>query len=740
MKALRIGLLTLLGLITVAIAAIVVFVATFDANRYKPEIEQMVLDQTGRVLDIEGDINLTVLPNIGADLGRVTLSEKNATRAFLTIDSASVSVALLPLLSDQVLIDGLTIDGLTATVTRATDGGFNVDDILNKIATVDAAADPVSNTGGSTEGTKTSPLQLDIGAIKLTNANLRYINQRQDQDLQFNDLNLKTGQIAETAQGSLSLSATVRSDSSSLDTELSVTGDYTLRLAEQRINLSALTLDLNGEWQDFKAIESTIELNLASHLETGTHTLSDVSGSVKAQLSNDTTETTEAIELNVQSKQVVATASGLNVEPVTLKLDLTGQAQQVATALNLPAFEFAQKKLQLDAWTAQVSINDATWRREPLLVSVQGDLSLDTATEKLRTQLQGQFDDAPIQATLGLRGFAEPAMTFDVRLDQLHLDRFAIGPQTQVSASRANGTSSAKPTGTNDTPPETAIDLSGLKGHHINGQLLIKAVRAKQATMTDVQAQVALNQGRLVVSPHSASLLGGKLSGDLLIDANNNQFQLKETVNGIALESLLEALGQAPRVTGEGSLSLDLTSRGQTVQALARQLAGKASLNLQNGAVKGIDIGSILNNVRSMLGKAPTQQGEASGQTTFTELTGSVDIKQGIATNQDLSMKAPLFRLLGSGTFDIPQTTLDFRAKVAVVETSTGQGGADLAALRGVTVPIRIQGTPENLTYRVDVAGLAAELAKSQLGNKAKEEINRVVPGLGDALKGLFGR
>jgi AsmA protein len=141
-----------------------------------------------------------------------------------------------------------------------------------------------------------------------------------------------------------------------------------------------------------------------------------------------------------------------------------------------------------------------------------------------------------------------------------------------------------------------------------------------------------------------------------------------------------------------------------------------------------------------MLGKAPAQQGAGSGQTAFTELTASATIQKGIATNRDLNVKAPLFRLEGAGTINIPQSSLDYLIKVAVVESSTGQGGKDLAALKGLTIPIKISGKFDRPQYSVDVGSLAAELAKSQLGDKAKDEINKVVPGLGDALKGLFGR
>ncbi|MCD8515729.1 MAG: AsmA family protein [Burkholderiaceae bacterium] len=347
-----------------------------------------------------------------------------------------------------------------------------------------------------------------------------------------------------------------------------------------------------------------------------------------------------------------------------------------------------------------------------------------------------------------MAGFAKPAITFDVALDQLKLDRFAAAGSSSNKSSPGNSTANSRGSteATSAAAPATAsgkanaIDLAGLKGHNIKGKLRVGKVLSKGLTIDQVQADVLLNQGKLSVSPHSAQLFGGKLAGSLAIDANTNQFALKENISGIKLESLLTALGQEPKVTGQGSLTLDLMTSGTTVKALEQNLSGNASVNLKDGAVKGIDIGAIINNVRSMLGKAPTQQGTGSGETAFTDLTASATIQNGIATNRDLNVKAPLFRLEGAGTVNIPNSTVDYLAKVAVVETSTGQGGKDLAALRGVTIPIKISGKFDSPQYSVDVGSLAAELAKSQLGDKARDEINKVVPGLGDALKGLFGR
>src|SRR3569832_1240976 len=55
------------------IVTIVVFVLTFDANKYKSEIAAAVNMSTGRVLTIVGDIHLSIFPWLGAELGAMRL-------------------------------------------------------------------------------------------------------------------------------------------------------------------------------------------------------------------------------------------------------------------------------------------------------------------------------------------------------------------------------------------------------------------------------------------------------------------------------------------------------------------------------------------------------------------------------------------------------------------------------------------------------------------------------------------
>jgi len=68
-------LFSLLGvLVLLVIVAIVALPMLVDPNDYKDQITSLVKDKTGRTLEIDGDINLSVFPWLGADIGPTRLS------------------------------------------------------------------------------------------------------------------------------------------------------------------------------------------------------------------------------------------------------------------------------------------------------------------------------------------------------------------------------------------------------------------------------------------------------------------------------------------------------------------------------------------------------------------------------------------------------------------------------------------------------------------------------------------
>ena len=110
------------GLLVLAVAAVAIFVATFDPNKYKTQIEAAVKEQTGRTLKLEGDLKVAVFPSLGAEVAKVTLSERNPAQEFVSLDSAHGSVALMPLLRGEVVVDRIRISGLKANVVKDKDG------------------------------------------------------------------------------------------------------------------------------------------------------------------------------------------------------------------------------------------------------------------------------------------------------------------------------------------------------------------------------------------------------------------------------------------------------------------------------------------------------------------------------------------------------------------------------------------------------------------------------------------
>jgi AsmA protein len=145
------------------------------------------------------------------------------------------------------------------------------------------------------------------------------------------------------------------------------------------------------------------------------------------------------------------------------------------------------------------------------------------------------------------------------------------------------------------------------------------------------------------------------------------------------------------------------------------------------------------------------EKSQGGAKTDFTELSASFVIKNGVAHNDDLQGKSPLLRLSGAGDINLGTDSIDYTLKATIVATSTGQGGKDVADVHGLTAPVHVTGTFDNLKYRVDVAALAADAAKSAVAREIERRLGGGQQGsgsgqqgsggsLGDALRGILKR
>ena len=233
----------------------------------------------------------------------------------------------------------------------------------------------------------------------------------------------------------------------------------------------------------------------------------------------------------------------------------------------------------------------------------------------------------------------------------------------------------------------------------------------------------------------TASLYGGTLSGSAGIDANTYRFTARPQLQGINISPLLKDLANKDLLEGRGKVVLDVQTTGRTVPDLKKALAGSASIALNDGAIKGINLAEALRKAKAAIGSQSAQEQTASGgdKTDFTEMTASFSISKGVAHNEDLSAKSPFIRIGGAGDLDIGEGRMNYLAKAAIVNTAAGQGGKDAGSLAGLTVPVRISGPFDALAYRVEIGAMVSDSVKQQVQEKVKGQVQ-------ERLKGLFAR
>ena len=133
---------------------------------------------------IAGTPKLSVWPDVSIALQGATLSEHASDAPFASFKATRVSVALMPLLSRQVQVRALALDGLNATFIKNKDGSLNSADLLGQ-DTTRAGDQPVKGPQGPGK-----PLQIDVNSIRLANAQITWRDDQADTRTDVSNLSL----------------------------------------------------------------------------------------------------------------------------------------------------------------------------------------------------------------------------------------------------------------------------------------------------------------------------------------------------------------------------------------------------------------------------------------------------------------------------------------------------------------------------------------------------------------------
>jgi len=335
----------------------------------------------------------------------------------------------------------------------------------------------------------------------------------------------------------------------------------------------------------------------------------------------------------------------------------------------------------------------------PIKAALKSRLTASADALKL-ANVDLKVDDSRLTGSIDIRNFASPAIRFDLALDKIDLDRYLASGTPAVAPGKAAPA---------DQPVE--VSLSMLRSLDVNGKFQIGALSAFGLKSTDAKVVVNAKNGLIALGPNSAKLYQGNYRGETVLDARGKTLQLKldEKLNGVQIGPMLKDMKLFDYYSGAGNIALKLTAQGFDANAIKRSLNGNASVSIKDGRIDGVDLGKAL---KTVFGKGDTltkitQLVPAQGDhTVFGQMSGTFQVKNGVANNNDLVMRAVDFSATGKGYADLGNDKMDYRLFLA----NTGNEGQKCK-----TLPLRISGAFAKLSYEPDYGLLLECQAKKQL-------------------------
>jgi AsmA protein len=269
-------------------------------------------------------------------------------------------------------------------------------------------------------------------------------------------------------------------------------------------------------------------------------------------------------------------------------------------------------------------------------------------------------------------------------------------------AGEGNGSAKGKqgPAGPSDAP----IDLSFLKGLDAKIDVAADKIGYGKVFAGPVKTTLVVSGGVADLTVPQSPFYGGAIAAKMSADGSGDTpaIKLDMTIAGATAAPLLHDAAGFDRLEGKLDTNVAVSGTGKTTRTLRRSLDGKASVKFSDGALRGIDIAEVYNNLVGLLASGFKQ--DDNKKTTFTELGASFSIKNGIAETKDISLLGPLVRMDGAGRIDLAEQTLAINLNPRVVASLSGQGG-DITA-KGIGVPVIVDGSLSAPRIRPDLSSL----------------------------------
>ncbi|MFZ6800657.1 AsmA family protein [Undibacterium sp. Di24W] len=715
-----------LKILVIALSAIVVIIGlgiaylsfVFDPNQFKSQLIELVKEKKHRTLVIDGNIQLNFFPKLGVSLEKIRLSEFESPTQFANLDKAQVSLALMPLFQKQIVVDKVSLLGLQLRYQRDAQGKSNIDDLLEK---------DTSNDQAKTESNGSKQMRFDIEDVDIANSQFEIDDQKAALKGSIKNLNLSTGRIGDKKKTPVKFSAAFNFQQPKAEAKIDLNTQLSFDMSQKILDLQDFKTQITG-----KLGNDTLDVLL----ETAALSWQAEQGKSEQIKLNAKLKGAQELSANIVLNKLALQEKQLNIAEIQMQAESKQGGVSKQLELKSPvSMDLNAQLLKLAQLAIQIKINDPKLAQTAITIPITGHASVNLKEKNLDSALDAKFDETQLHTSLQVQNFSASAINFKVDIDKLNLDRY-------VKAS-------AEPTKATESKEED-LNLAGLKALNVNGVIRIGALQVKNLHINQVNLPIKAAQGEISMNGLQAQLYQGEVAGNIRFDVDGNRLQIQQELSNIQINPLLMDFMNKDIVEGRGTLHVQISTHAKRASQFKENLNGTISTQLLDGAVKGINLAKSLRDFKAkILNKTDQQQSANKNEKTdFSALAASINFVDGVGNSDDLDMKSPFLRVGGKGKVDLRANNLDYTAKVTVVNTATGQDGADLSQLKDISIPVRISGPFDKLGYQIQFAQIGSDALKSAfkakaapvLEEKKKELKEKVNEQLKDKLKGLFSK
>ena len=725
----------LLALVAALVAALLLFL---DVNQFRPAIQSKLEASLHRSVSL-GEMKLKLWPlAIRVDALKIGESPDYPSQLpFLTAQEMDVRVSLSALLSRKIDIESIHILVPHAELIRNAAGKWNFETLGNGSSAGDGA-------------TALAELLIEDGRVAVTD------RKAGTPRAEYRHLDVKLRDFAPGKRFHLDATAHLPGQGKeeiALKAEGLGAADLDATVNFQGVSLAGLQEFLGNPGREVKDIAVSGQTTIAARGDavTGKGSLTVIDPKIKQPIQViyqvRATPSNGVLEIgSLQAKLADVTVSahgqiGSKASPPTVRMEVDAANAPIAELLTLARLAgFAagvegsgrlSVKLLVQGTVAEPvysgtgnlrnGVIDLASLRKPILVPSAG--LRFAGNQATLEHLSATIGNSHVTGSVTVKNFARPMIGFDAAVDRVDVAEMQSWTATPGS----------------EKSPKSARALEG------NGTIQIGKLTMNQLILEQVRATCALTGGVIRLDPLTANVFGGQQAGAVTLDTRTTPpiYAIETRLVNVDANQLLSATS-AVRNVFHGALSGNANVRFTPVagQEIARGLNGDVRLQVTNGRLAGVQLLNEMARLGRFLGYAPRNE----GFTNIQQLSGSLQIQNGIAHTDDLQMQFDGGSLSGAGLMNLVDQSLNLKLTTVLGKDLMPPNGGKVGGLLStalanakgeLVIPAIVTGTFASPRFEPDPGRIAKLKIDGLLPTKDNPgSLANTIQGLFEGLKG----